>query len=140
MVEDEHVEKVVERGFIRSIDNLTNQNELPPGEMISCIVDCKSPLLKVKQTILDSMKEQAVCPETWKYDITSMTQVHLLKLNYNHCEILDDNEITLTDYNVNLGALIYIEKAMDYPCDLFNAIPILSPRLNDEFSTEQVWF
>ena len=111
VVTDDNLKPVVDRGFIQA-SRLAEQ-EMPPGDTGSVIVDDTVPMSTVKANILEAMKNQAILPKS--YDPNDALKLNLVRFSYNSVTLLGgtENVKSLRDYRVKLGDLLYIEQAAD---------------------------
>eukprot|EP00484_Ammonia_sp_Unknown_P013089 CAMPEP_0197078160 /NCGR_PEP_ID=MMETSP1384-20130603/212981_1 /TAXON_ID=29189 /ORGANISM="Ammonia sp." /LENGTH=869 /DNA_ID=CAMNT_0042517025 /DNA_START=1 /DNA_END=2611 /DNA_ORIENTATION=+ len=119
VVEDQNTADLVDRGFVQAAT--FKQQDLPPGGQCSVIVDSTAPLSKIQPILFDALKSSNIVPKEWLTDFDGdinkfdVTQLHLLKFDYNKIRLFCDENDNLSNFGIKLGTLLYIEKKSKDP-------------------------
>ena len=111
IVTDNNLKAVIDRGVIQA-SRLAEQ-EMPPGDTGSVIVDETVAMSTVKSNILNAMKNQAILPNS--YDKNNSLKLNIVRFSCNSVTLIGgtENLKCLRDYRVKLGDSLYIEQAAD---------------------------
>eukprot|EP01084_Bolivina_argentea_P082338 149078_1 len=113
VVTNDNTHALVNRGFVQSAT--FKQQDLPPGNICSVVVDSAAPLSKIKPIIYNKLCEKDIVPNEWLIECENdlnkfdSQELNLIKFDYNRIRLFSEDNKSLNDYNIKLGTMVYIE-------------------------------
>ena len=84
------------------------------GDICSVTVDSTAPLSKIKPVLFGKLSESEIVPKEWLIECGDISafdpqNLNIIKFDYNRIRLFCDDLKSLSDYNIKLGTMVFVE-------------------------------